>query len=69
MEAILNETRGTEEKPTEISRSMDDAINSFFEGVDVDMLEDYSGFGHLEIQKRVVQLELGGLRSRFSPRM
>lgn len=59
-EATLNEGRATEEKPTEMSRAVDNAINLFFQGVAVDMLEDYSWFGHLEISKRVVQPESSG---------
>lgn len=61
MEANFNEGRPTKEKPTETSWAVDDAINSFFEGVDICILEEYSGFGHLEFPKKVVQPESGGL--------
>nr|XP_016491490.1 PREDICTED: uncharacterized protein LOC107811132 [Nicotiana tabacum] len=57
--ATLNEAQAVEEKPIDMSRAIDEALNSFFEGVVFGMLEDYSGFGHREIPKRVVQLGLG----------
>lgn len=63
MDAILDKARVTEEKPTKASQAVDEAINSFFEGVDVDMLEDYSSFGHLGISKRVMQPGECGLSS------
>lgn len=60
MEANLDEARVVEEKPTDASRAVDDSLNSFIEGVDVGILEDYSGFGHLEIPKKFVQPGSGG---------
>lgn len=55
IETALNEARAAEERLTNTSRAMDEALNSFFQGVDVGILEDYFGFGYLEIPKRVVK--------------
>lgn len=60
MKATLNEGRAIEEKPAKTSWAVDDASNSFFEGVDIGVLEDYSRFDHLEIPKKVVKSESGG---------
>lgn len=42
LEATFNEARVTDENPIDASRAVDEALNSFFEVVDVGMLEDYS---------------------------
>lgn len=67
MESFLDEARAVIEKLTEASRAMDEALNSFFEGLDVGMLEDYSSFGHIEIPKRDALLRSGGPSS--SPKL
>lgn len=46
---------------------MDEALNLFFQGINVSVLEDYSDFDYLEIPKRVTQQGPSGLS--YSPKL
>lgn len=60
MEPLFDKAQAIKEKPAKASRAADEALNLFFKGMDVDELEDYFGFGHLEISKRDVLPGSGG---------
>lgn len=45
------------------SQAADEALNLFFDGMDIDALEDYSSFGHLELLIRDVLPGSSGLSS------
>lgn len=55
------------EKSNEKTRGIDDALNMFFDGMDMRALEDYFGLGHLEVRKKDVPSGAG--ESSLSPKL
>lgn len=50
-DSLFDEAQAMKEKSTEASQAADEALNMFFEGMDIGALEDYSGLGHQETLK------------------
>ncbi|XP_070042825.1 protein gar2-like [Nicotiana tomentosiformis] len=65
-ESMLEEAQAGKEKSSEGVHGPDDPLHSFFDGVDMSILEDFSGRGDVEIPKKDVPLETG--RPSSSPK-
>lgn len=53
IKSLVDEAQAIKKKQNKTSRAADEALNLFFEGMDIGELEDYSGFGHLDIPKKM----------------
>lgn len=49
---MLEEAQACKENSNETMHGPDDALSTFFDRMDMVALEDFSGLGHLEVQKK-----------------
>lgn len=49
---MFEEAQAENEKSNEMAPGPDDALNMFFDDMDMTILEDYFGHGHLEVPKK-----------------
>lgn len=51
-ESMLKEAQDDKEKSNEMTLGPDDSINTFFDGMYMSTLEDFSKLGHVEVPKK-----------------
>lgn len=56
---IFDEAQADKEKSNEMTRGADEALNIFFDSVEMGALEDYYGFGQLGIPRKDLSLRAG----------